>query len=272
MASPEPDRGRKVDTIRRLLAKKAAEIIRNDPDEAALALEIGLVDDRWLEDPLNNPISTSKPTEIIEQFLERSVERRPSLFSSLGLSAVQLLTSHRGMDDGETKVLAIVFTDLEGFTAYTDEHGDAAAVALVEEQHRAASPIVRRRRGKVVKHLGDGLLCTFNDPDGAIRASLEMLETSPPPLRLRAGIHMGEVIVSRGDVVGQVVNIAARITESVKGDQVVVSADTADAAGEIPGVEFKKLRARRLKGISERVQLREAVTVRPGTSRTKSQS
>jgi class 3 adenylate cyclase len=82
---------------------------------------------------------------------------------------------------------------------------------------------------------------------------------------------MGEVIVSRGDVVGQVVNVAARITESIKGDQVVVSAETADAAGEIPGVEFKKLRARRLKGISERVQLREAVAIRPGATRPKPQ-
>jgi adenylate cyclase len=263
LASPEPDRGRKVDTIRRLLAKKAAEVIRSDPDEAALAVEIGLVDDRWLEDPLNHPISTSKPTEIIEQFLERSVERRPSLLSSLGLSAVQLLTAHRGAGDGETKVLTIVFTDLEGFTAYTDAHGDAAALALIDEQHRAASPIVRRRRGRVVKQLGDGLLCSFNDPDGAVRASLEMLDTSPSPLRLRAGIHMGEVIVSRGDVVGQVVNVAARITELIKGGQVVVTAETADTAGDIPGVEFKKLRARRLKGISERVQLREAVVLRP---------
>jgi adenylate cyclase len=250
---------RKVDTIRRLLATKAAEVIRSDPEDAALALEIGLVDSRWLEDPLNHRISTSKPTEIIEQFLERSVDRRPSLLSSLGLSAVQLLAAHRGPGAGEQRTLAVAFTDLEGFTAYTDAHGDAAAVSLVDEQQRAAGPIVRRLRGRVVKHLGDGLLCTFADPEGAIRAALEMLETSASPLRLRAGIHLGEVTVSRGDVVGHVVNVAARITELINGNQVVVSADAAIAAGEIPGLEFRKLRSRRLKGISERVALCEVV-------------
>jgi adenylate cyclase len=251
----------KVDGLRRLLARKAADVIRNDPEDAAFALEIGLVDSRWLDDPANHPISTSKPTEIIEQFLERSVERRPSLFSTLGLSAVQLLSAHRGGDTGEAKILTVAFTDLEGFTAFTDAHGDSAALALVDEQHRSAGPIVRRWRGRVVKHLGDGLLCTFTDANGAIRAALELIETSPSPLRLRAGLHCGEVIVSKGDVVGHTVNVAARITETIKGNQIVATAETAEAAGDIPGLEFRKMRTRRLKGISERVQLREVVPI-----------
>ena len=103
-----------------------------------------------------------------------------------------------------------------------------------------------------MKHLGDGLLCTFNDPGEAIRAALELLETSPSPLRLRAGLHVGEVMVSRGDVVGHVVNVAARITETAKGNQIVVTAETEEAAGTVPDAEFRKLRSRRLKGISGR--------------------
>ncbi len=111
----------------------------------------------------------------------------------------------------------------------------------------------------MVKQLGDGLLCTFNDANGGVRAALELLETSPSPLRFRAGLHVGEAVVSRDDVVGHVVNMAARITEAAKGNQVVVTAETAEAAGHIPGVDFRKLRSRRLKGISERAQLLEAV-------------
>ena len=263
-ADPGPgDRASKVDVLRRLLARKAAEVIRNDPEEAATALEIGLIDRRWLEDPVNHRISSSKPTEILEHFLARSVERKPSLLSTVGLSAVQLLAAHRGPDTGEAKVLTVAFTDLEGFTTYTDTHGDSAAVSLVNEHHRAASPVVRRWRGRVIKHLGDGLLCTFSDANEAIRAAMELLDTSPPPLRLRAGLHVGEVMASRGDVVGQVVNVAARVTETAKGNQIVVTAETEEAAGEIPGAEYRKLRTRRLKGISERVSLREVVPLRP---------
>jgi adenylate cyclase len=252
------ERPSSLDTIRRLLARKAAQVIRSDPEEAAAALEIGLIDRRWLDDPVNHPISTSKPTEILEQFLARSVERKPSLLSTFGLSTVQLLAAHRSDGNGETRLVTVLFTDLEGFTTFTDQHGDTAAVELVTEQQRAASPIVRSWRGRIVKHLGDGLLCTFNDANSAVRAALELLDTSGP-LRLRAGLHIGDVVVSRDDVVGHVVNVAARVTETAKGDQVVMTAETADAAGEIPGAEFRKLRSRRLKGISERFQLREIV-------------
>jgi adenylate cyclase len=121
--------------------------------------------------------------------------------------------------------------------------------------------VVRRFGGRVVKQLGDGLLCTFHDANSGVRAALELIETSPSPLRLRAGIHVGEAVVSRDDVVGHVVNVAARITETAKGNQVVVTAETATQAGAIAGVEFRKLRSRRLKGISERAELRQVIRV-----------
>jgi adenylate cyclase len=248
-----------VDSIRRLFARKAAEIIRSDPEEAQAAVEIGLVDRQWLEDPTNNPISTAKPTEILEHFLERSVERKPSLLSSFGLNAIQLLNSHSTAAEGETRIVTVAFTDLEGFTAYTDSHGDEAAVELIAEHHRLANPVVRRWRGRIVKHLGDGLLCTFPKPDAGIRAALELLGTAPKPLRLRAGLHVGEAIVSRHDVVGHVVNLAARVTETAAGNQVVVSAEVVESAGVVPGVELRRMRTRRLKGISERVELWQAL-------------
>ena len=137
-----------VDTLRRLLARKVAEVIRNDPDEAATALELGIIDRRWLDDPVNQPISPSKPTEILEHFLARSVERKPSLLSTVGLSAVQLLATHRSPGNGEVEVVTVAFTDLEGFTSFTDTHGDSVAAAMISEHYRTAGPIVRRWRGR----------------------------------------------------------------------------------------------------------------------------
>jgi adenylate cyclase len=250
-----------VDTLRHLIARKVAEVIRSDPEEAATALELGIIDRRWLDDPVNQPISPSKPTEILEHFLARSVERKPSLLSTLGLSTVQLLAGHRSHGTGEVEVVTVAFTDLEGFTSFTDTHGDSAAAALLSEHYRAAGPIVRRWHGRVVKHLGDGLLCTFPDANSGVRAALELLGTSPSPLRLRAGLHVGEAVVSQDDVVGQAVNIAARVAETAKGNQVVVTTETSRAAGAIAGVEFRHLRKRRLKGISQRVELCEAIPV-----------
>jgi len=60
-------------------------------------------------------------------------------------------------------LLAVVFTDLEGFTAFTKTHVDAAAVKLIEEHRQLAGPVVRQWSGKILKALGDGLLCTLDD-------------------------------------------------------------------------------------------------------------
>ena len=242
-----------MDALRRVLARKAADLIRSDPVEAARALEMGIVDRRWLDRPGERPISTSTPVDIVERFLEMAVEQRPSRLASLGLNAVQLLATHGTTDSNTPKLLTVLFTDLEGFTAFTDTHGDAAAVGLIEEHRRLARPVVRQWSGKILKTLGDGLLCTFPDAEAGVHAALELLGTAPAPLRLRAGVHVGEAMVMAGDVMGHVVNVAARVTETAGGGEVVVSAEVAAQVGDVPTLHFGKVKSRRLKGISERV-------------------
>jgi adenylate cyclase len=253
--------------LRRATARKAADLIRNDPDDAATALEIGLVDQEWLQAPGEGPISSSAPGDILRRFLERTVERHPSKLSSLGLTAVQLLSSEDdagGAGKGPVKPLTVVFTDLEGFTAFTDARGDAAALALIAEHHQRASPTVRRWKGRIVKHLGDGLLCTFPKPALGIRAALDLQASAPDALRLRAGVHMGEATVTRSDVVGHVVNVAARVCEAAKGGQVLATEDAVEAAtgaGGLADVRVGRMKSRRMKGVKAPVRLCEVRAV-----------
>jgi adenylate cyclase len=257
--------------LRRATARKAADLIRSDPDDAATALEIGLVDQEWLQAPGEGPISSSAPGDILRRFLERTVERHPSKLSSLGLTAVQLLSSDDdaggaggGAGKGPVKPLTVVFTDLEGFTAFTDARGDAAALALIAEHHQRASPTVRRWKGRIVKHLGDGLLCTFPKPGLGIRAALDLQSSAPDPLRLRAGVHMGEATVTRSDVVGHVVNVAARVCEAAKGGQVLATEDVVEAAtseGGLADVRVGRMKSRRMKGVKTPVRLCEVRAV-----------
>jgi adenylate cyclase len=242
-----------VQALRRVMSRKAADLIRSDPDTAATALEVGLVDRQWLDDPEAHPISSGTPTGVLERFLERSVEQRPSRLAELGLSAVQLLSSTQGQEDGEPQPVTVVFTDLEGFTSFTAEHGDAAASTLVQDHRRAVGPIVRSWHGRVVKQLGDGFLLSFSEPKPGVLAALELLDTDTAPLRLRAGVHVGEAVVSRADLVGHVVNVAARVTEVAKGGQALATTDVRDAVIGVPGVRFDRARTHRLKGVSERV-------------------
>jgi adenylate cyclase len=186
--------------------------------------------------------------------LERAVERRPSTLATLGLSAVQLLSTPAGpvrsTEQGTTEQRVVMFTDLEGFTRYTAREGDEAAGALLTEHHRAVGPIIRSRGGKVVKRLGDGLLLTFFEPEAAVLAGLELIEAEPGPLKLRAGVHLGEVLVVPDDVIGHVVNVAARVTELARGGQVLLTTDVRDAVGDdLDAVAFSRTRKRSLKGL-----------------------
>ena len=148
--------------------------------------------------------------------------------------------------------LTVAFTDLEDFTTYTEAEGDDAARRLLIGHHRDSGPIVRRRGGRVLKRLGDGLLLTFPTPEAAVLACLELGETAP--LRLRAGIHAGQVLVTGDDdVVGHVVNLAARVAESARGGELVVTDHVRTAVGDLRGVAFAGPYTRSFKGLEETV-------------------
>ena len=224
-----------------------------DPELLASLSEIGVVRRAWVEDPQSGPM-TEPPVEVVQRMLERAVERRPSTLATLGLSAVQLLSTPggpvRSTEQGFTERLVVMFTDLEGFTRYTAQHGDEAAGALLTDHHRAVGPIIRSRGGRVVKRLGDGLLLTFFEPEAAVLAGLELIQAEPGPLKLRAGAHLGEVLVVPDDVIGHVVNVAARVTELARGGQVLVTAEVREAIGpELDRVGFSRTRRRSLKGL-----------------------
>jgi adenylate cyclase len=251
-----------VDAVRRLLARRTATLLRSDPEAAELASEMGLVDPLWLEHPTGRPTMVA-PLDVLERFLERSVEQRPSRLRTIGLSAVQLVAASAAPERTGAEAVTVVFTDLEGFTNYTDVHGDDEAVALIRAHHRAAGPIVRRWQGRIVKRMGDGLLCAFPTPVTGVRAAIDLLPTAPEPLALRAGVHTGEALVSRSDVMGQVVNIAARVAERARGGEVAVSGEVASELGGVAGIDVGRGRRTRLKGVSTPVTLHSVTSAAP---------
>ncbi len=176
--------------------------------------------------------------------------------ASVGLNALQALSLVRATSDEDAVPVevTVMFTDLEGFTRYTAEHGDEAAVALVSEHQRQVGPIVRSRGGRIVKRMGDGLMLAFPAPEAAVLAGLELVDAVEVPLRLRAGIHIGEAVVTHDDIVGHAVNVAARITEETQAGTVLVSVDVREAVsreadGVLRGVTFGRARRYKLKGL-----------------------
>jgi adenylate cyclase len=120
--------------------------------------------------------------------------------------------------------------------------------------------VAARHRGEVVKMLGDGVHFHFPDPDDAVRASLEIVESvrsrGLPPAHV--GVNAGPMIYEEGDYFGRTVNIAARIASRASADQVFVGED---ASREVTPIGFRLVDVGRLdlKGISQPVTVYEAV-------------
>lgn len=244
---------RAVAHLHQSITERLARVIRSDEEWAAQAVDVGLVDRDWLADPTGNPARIAPPVQVVERFLERTAEQRPSVLANLGLSALQAMALSRSeVAPGEAahpSEVTVVFTDLEGFTTFTAAEGDDAAAHLVGEHNRRFGPIVRSRGGRVVKRLGDGLMLSFPAPEAAVLAAVELVGEDHGPLRVRAGLHHGEAVVAHDDVVGNVVNIAARLTEQADGGTTLASVAVRDAVGDLRGVAFGRARRYRLKGI-----------------------
>ena len=161
-----------------------------------------------------------------------------------------------------TCVGAALFTDLVGFTEFNDAVGDAEAVTVLDAQAGYASDALRGLAdARVVKELGDGLMLWFADAGAAIIAALGLMESIERarlfgsfPLAMRMGIHYGEAVARGSDVVGQTVNIAARISDLAGPGELLVS-DVAVDASSIPELQCGPIGPVRVKGVSEAIWL-----------------
>jgi len=110
------------------------------------------------------------------------------------------------------KLAAIVFTDIVGYTKLSAEN-EPDALKLLETQRKLIKPIVEAHNGEWLKEIGDGLLLCFSTNHDAVNCSIDIQEKAKlvRNLRLRIGIHQGEVTLRDGDVLGDDVNVASRI-------------------------------------------------------------
>ena len=164
-----------------------------------------------------------------------------------------------------TCVGAALFTDLVGFTEFNDVVGDAQAVDVLDAQLEFASDAIRDRAGaRVVKELGDGLMLWFADAGDAIVSALNLMrsietarQSGSFPLAIRMGIHHGEAISRGSDVVGQTINIAARISDLAGPGELLVSDIALDGLdlNDLAQLRCAPIGPVRVKGVSEPVWL-----------------
>src|ERR1700733_605349 len=161
------------------------------------------------------------------------------------------------------KLSAIMVIDVVGYSRLMGED-EAGTVRSVREHRDAARPIVARRGGRIVKTMGDGLLLEFPSVVDAVECAIgiqelmiernaEMPENSQ--IVYRIGVNLGDVLVEGEDILGEGVNIAARLESICEPGGVLISNTAFEHVRGKTDAEFVDLGEKNLKNMSRPVRV-----------------
>jgi class 3 adenylate cyclase len=146
------------------------------------------------------------------------------------LDAIEGFVTGMTPAEASNRVLAtVVYTDIVGSTSTAERMGDSRWREILDLHDDTARRLLAAHGGRLVKTTGDGVLATFEGPGRAIRfATTFRDQLLGIGLRIRTGIHTGEVEMRGDDVGGMAVHLAARIMALAEGDQILVSRTVRD--------------------------------------------
>jgi DNA-binding NarL/FixJ family response regulator len=163
----------------------------------------------------------------------------------------------------ERRIASFLVTDIVGSTRIAERVGDQAWTELLATHERATRDQLVVFGGDEIGTIGDGVLASFDAPARAIRCALALMAGRDAlGLRIRAGVHTGEVENLNGVLHGIALNIAGRVAARANPGEVLVSATTRDlAAGS--GLVFTARGEHVLEGLPEPRRLYAAVAAQP---------
>ena len=243
--------------------------LRRDPDLIPKVASVL----RARKEGSDGPSAVVRAAEALEPIIADAVRKNPSKLNRLGLKSATLLASLAAEDRHSNSRLSkiargstvgIVFVDVAGFAAFTEQNGDNAANELIGR----VNEIVERRagayKGECVKRLGDGFLLAFPSASQAVRGAVAIRDAvdaqrrSDPSFdaRLRIAVHAGEPLIEHDDLLGHDVNVTARLLDHCEPGEVVIS----DAARELADkrlrtFSFSKKRWAKIRGLTTKVAI-----------------
>ena len=154
--------------------------------------------------------------------------------------------------------VAVLFADVAGSTKLYEALGDTEAKELIDEALIGMKAITQRHRGRVIKTIGDELMCVFPNAERGFMAATDMqtlvnalVVTKGVKRMIRVGFHAGPVIEEKGDVFGDTVNVAARMAGLAKGMQIMTTRTTVDTLPAALRASTRPIAALAVKGKDE---------------------
>src|SRR4051812_9170987 len=150
------------------------------------------------------------------------------------------------------QLAAIMFTDIVGYTALMGED-EQRAFELLDKNRQLQKPLIEQCGGKWIKELGDGVLASFSTVSDAVQCAIAVQQScnSTSDLKLRIGIHLGEVLFENEDVFGDGVNIASRIQAIAPIGGILISESVYSNISNKKGIETRFVREEILKHVKE---------------------
>lgn len=153
--------------------------------------------------------------------------------------------------------ITIVFSDIESSTERSSAMGDEAWMRILGRHNEMIRRHLREYRGREVKNQGDGFMLTFAGVRralqcmSAVQRDMASFARAKPDegVRIRVGVHTGEVMVDAGDIFGKHVNMAARVASAAAGEEILVSALVREIASARGDIKFGPGRLATFKGI-----------------------
>lgn len=162
--------------------------------------------------------------------------------------------------------VVVLFADISGSTRLYETVGDARAKEMIDECLEIMRKITVRQRGRVIKNIGDEIMCVFSDANHAHLAASDMqLKIAALPAisgikrAVRIGLHVGKVIAEGGDVFGDTVNTAARMAALAKSDQILTTLATVQRLSPMLRESTRRIAALAVKGKGDDIEVCEII-------------
>jgi adenylate cyclase len=165
-----------------------------------------------------------------------------------------------------------MFTDMVGFAALSQKD-ELLAIRLLKEHRKLVRRFFSKHNGREVKTMGDAFLVEFESVLDATLCAIDiqdmvfnynMADLEEEKISVRIGIHLGDVIHSKGDVLGNVVNIASRIEPLAEPGGICISGQVYDQIRDQTDQEWERLEPQKLKNLKFPIDVYKVVFHRSG--------
>ncbi|MDD5471723.1 MAG: adenylate/guanylate cyclase domain-containing protein [Sideroxydans sp.] len=176
----------------------------------------------------------------------------------------------------QSQYLAILFADISGSTALYDQLGNEVAMRMVTRTLAILTRVALDHQGKLIKTIGDEIMCTFPDAECAVNAAramqLEVDNLRPGgehQIHVRIGLHYGEVLLERSDAFGDTVNLAARITAITRARQILTTQAVIRELPEAMLSRTRPIRRTEFRGMAESFEVFQILWEQEDTTSTR---